>query len=54
MDKISAFNLIVNVVLQRATGISVEIDQWKQALEVLKEVMEPKVQEGTVVDNPTK
>lgn len=48
MDKINAFNLVVNVILQRATGTSVEIDQWKQALDVLKNVVEPKVEEKPV------
>jgi hypothetical protein len=40
-----ALNLIIQVVLSRATGNSVEIDQWRQALQVLQNVVDPKVQE---------
>jgi len=41
MDKQQAFNMIVQVVLTRATGTAQEIDSWKQALQVLQKLVEP-------------
>lgn len=41
MDKQQALNLIIQVVLGRATGTSQEIDAWRTALQILQEVIVP-------------
>jgi hypothetical protein len=42
MTKEQSLNLIIQVVLTRAQGNSVEIDNWKQALQILKDLVEKK------------
>ena len=44
MDVKQSLSLIIQVVLTRATGNSVEIDSWKQALQVLNESVNPQPQ----------
>ena len=41
MNPTNAFNLIVQVILTRSSGTSVEIDSWKQALQELQKVIQP-------------
>jgi hypothetical protein len=43
MEVKNAFNLIVQVVLTRATGNAQEIDAWRQALQELQKTVQPEL-----------